>query len=209
MAISASSKILASDISAALDTKLALSGGSATTESFLNRDIDTSRLMFFGGTDYNSGCLILYGKNHADYPGEARLRAGNSNNLRVLSDGQCLVGNNHIVRSVNGATADTDGVATPIVCTTGTYSLTLPSGGSWIVINIVGDTHYLTNGTLDRIRVGTTPDTNVSNSEVVNNSYVYTNPRKYSGGTRVLAVKSLNSNAWTFSGSLLAIRVAS
>ena len=80
----------------------------STGELALTRTVENSRIWISGGTDYIGGAVILYGSEHADYPSEARLKAG-STQLRVKSDGSCIVANKNIVRSVNGSLADASG----------------------------------------------------------------------------------------------------
>lgn len=96
---------------------LPLAGGTLTGYLYLKSHImgssDTSHHIISGGTDYDKGgAIALYGKDEPDQPGKVRLWANNGNtssDLSLYPDGQLILNNKHIVRSVNGNGADSAG----------------------------------------------------------------------------------------------------
>ncbi|MBR7119962.1 MAG: hypothetical protein IKC77_07180 [Lentisphaeria bacterium] len=99
-------------------SKLSLSGGTMTGKiiaprDFINRDVDTDWITIVGGTSWeSSGRIQLFGGKNTTNPGYVTITATdgtNTNNLLLRPDGACFAGGKHIVRSVNGVTANVYG----------------------------------------------------------------------------------------------------
>jgi hypothetical protein len=103
-----------------------------TGELVFVRDVDSNRLWISGGKDMNSGALILYGKDHAEYANEARLKAGNTQ-LRVLPAGGAILGGYKVLTEASGTASVSAALAVSSVVvgdTTG-KTFTLPAVGTW------------------------------------------------------------------------------
>src|SRR5574344_1380503 len=91
---------------------LPLSGGYLTGH-FVGRNVDNSLLHLSSCTDYIKGAmLVMYGEGSSDLPGCFRLIARNSSTIYELDGnpkGELSWSGKHIVRSVNGVTADSSG----------------------------------------------------------------------------------------------------
>ena len=116
---------------------LTFAGGSVgklvgTGELVFTRNVDNNRLWISGGTDMTSGALILYGKEHAEYANEARLKAGNTQ-LRVLPAGGAMLGGAKVLTEASGTASVSAALAVSSVVvgdTTG-KTFTLPNVGTW------------------------------------------------------------------------------
>ena len=101
-------------------------------ELALTRSVDNNRLWISGGTDMTSGALILYGKDHAEYANEARLKAGNTQ-LRILPAGGATLGGYKVLTEASGTASVSEALAVSAVVTGSTEgkTFTLPDIGTW------------------------------------------------------------------------------
>ena len=107
-----------------------------TSPASIFRNVSNGVMNLYGGESSASpgGRIVLYGPDHSDYPGEARLIAKNSTsgtdvNLRVCVDGTGYLGGYKIHTLNSGLLLNSTNVKLY-----NAYSATLPSGGTWVVI---------------------------------------------------------------------------
>lgn len=86
---------------------------STNSEIFVKQTANANRLIILGGDAWNSGgAIYVCGKDRDVLPGHVILRASdgsNVNEVKVSPNGEFLVGDKNIVRSVNGTNADASG----------------------------------------------------------------------------------------------------
>lgn len=119
------------------DEVLTSAGGSvakltSTAEYAINRSVDNSRMIIYGGINSTAGNLILYGENHASFPSESRLVAG-SNNFRVLPAGGAMLGGSKVLTEASGTASVSAALAESAIVTGSTAgkTFTLPTVGTW------------------------------------------------------------------------------
>lgn len=127
------------------------------------RSVNNSSLAIRGGqsSEFPGGYVLLYGPNHPEYPGEARLAAKNSStgvthNLRVLTDGTATLATKQVLTLNSTATNSngwyrktSDGLIIQVInkpsnTATGTITVTLPTPMSnadyYVGVSFVGAT---------------------------------------------------------------------
>lgn len=152
MALTSGSKILVSDISTALNGKLSLAGG-AMTDAIIRRNVDNMYISICGGsgnpTNYTSGSVLAWGKDHVNYPGYSALWAAdgtNSAKLMLSPAGQCTVAGKNVVRSINNIEATDAGNVSldvgTVVTQVGSFTGTSGKSDSPVTKTITGLTKY-------------------------------------------------------------------
>lgn len=85
----------------------------AALEGFITSTSDDKAVRISGGSAYASGAsLIVYGKDHASYPGVFRLRTTNgveTADLDAYPDGRITWENKNLIFSIDGVSADASG----------------------------------------------------------------------------------------------------